>query len=46
VRPGRGTYADRDRWNCKSQEDHLMTDDRLSGSAKNIGGRGKIKVTM
>jgi hypothetical protein len=36
---GGGTYADCDRWKCKSQEDYLMTDDRLSGSAKNIGGQ-------
>jgi uncharacterized protein YjbJ (UPF0337 family) len=36
---GGGTYADCGRWKCKSQEDYLVTDDRLSGSAKNIGGQ-------
>ena len=36
---GGGTYADCRRWKGKSQEDYLMTDDRLSGSAKNISGQ-------
>jgi uncharacterized protein YjbJ (UPF0337 family) len=39
VRPGGGTYAESGRWKGKSQEDYLMTDDRISGSAKNIGGQ-------
>ena len=34
-----GTYAESGRWKGKSQEDYLMTDDRISGSAKNIGGQ-------
>jgi uncharacterized protein YjbJ (UPF0337 family) len=32
-----GTYAESGRW--KGKEDYLMTDDRISGSAKNIGGQ-------
>ena len=34
-----GTYTDRSCWKCKSREDYLMTDDRISGNAKNIGGQ-------
>jgi uncharacterized protein YjbJ (UPF0337 family) len=34
-----GTYTHYGRWKCKFEKDYLMTDDRISGSAKNIGGQ-------